>query len=39
MDPPLTVTKDVLGAVNTYAGGITRVDAEYDERLGQAIGR
>ena len=37
IDPPLKVTKDVVGAVNTYAGGLTWVDEEYDERLGPAI--
>jgi hypothetical protein len=37
VDPPLKVTKDVVGAVNTYPGGLTWVDSEYDERLGPAI--
>lgn len=37
VDPPLKVTKDVVGAVNTYPGGLTWVDEEYDERLGPAI--
>jgi Bacteriophage head to tail connecting protein len=37
VDPPLKVTKDVIGTVNTYPGGLTWVDEEYDERLGPAI--
>jgi len=37
VDPPLKVTRDVVGAVNTYPGGLTWVDEEYDERLGPAI--
>jgi hypothetical protein len=37
VDPPLKVTKDVVGTVNTYPGGLTWVDEEYDERLGPAI--
>jgi hypothetical protein len=37
VDPPLKVTRDIVGAVNTYPGGLTWVDAEYDERLGPAI--
>ena len=37
VDPPLKVTKDVVGAVNTYPGGLTWVEEEYDERLGPAI--
>jgi hypothetical protein len=37
VDPPLKVTSEVVGAVNTYPGGLTWVDAEYDERLGPAI--
>jgi hypothetical protein len=38
VDPPLKATKDaVIGSVNQYAGAITWVDGEYDERLGPAI--
>jgi hypothetical protein len=37
VDPPLKVTRDVVGAVNTYPGGLTWVDQEYDEALGKAI--
>jgi hypothetical protein len=37
VDPPLKVTRDVVGAVNTFPGGLTWVDMEYDERLGPAI--
>jgi hypothetical protein len=37
VDPPMKIVSDVVGAVNTYAGGLTYVDAEYDEKLGAAI--
>jgi hypothetical protein len=38
VDPPLIATRDsVLGGPNTYAGGITWVDPDYDERLGEAL--
>ncbi len=38
VDPPLKATAEaVQGGVNFYAGGITWVDAEYDERGGKAI--
>lgn len=38
VDPPLVGTLEVVrGDVGMYAGGITWVDAEYDERLGDAI--
>jgi hypothetical protein len=38
VDPPLKATKDaVIGSVNQYAGSISWVDSEYDERLGPAI--
>lgn len=38
VDPPLVGTLEaVRGDVGMYAGGITWVDAEYDERLGEAI--
>ena len=37
-NPPLIATGDVVrGDVATYAGGITVVDREYDERLGDAL--
>lgn len=38
VDPPLKATAEAIsGGVNTFAGGITWVDAEYDERAGAAI--
>lgn len=38
VNPPLVAVHDVIrGDVNLYAGGITTVDAEYDERLGEAL--
>ncbi len=39
VDPPLqAVGNDVIqGGVNTFAGGITWIDAEYDERSGSAL--
>ncbi len=38
VDPPLKATQEaVVGGVNTYAGAITWVDAEYDERMGAAL--
>lgn len=38
VDPPLKATAEaVSGTVNIYAGGITWVDAEYDERQGKAL--
>lgn len=38
VDPPLKATQEgIVGGVNTYAGGITWADAEYDERLGKAL--
>lgn len=36
--PPMVATKDVVRSdVNLFAGGITWVDQEYDERLGEAL--
>lgn len=36
--PPMVATKDVIRSdVSIYAGGITWVDAEYDERMGEAL--
>lgn len=38
VDPPLKATAEAIqGGVNTFAGGITWVDAEYDERAGMAL--
>lgn len=37
VDPPMKITRDVVGAANTHAGGLTYVDSEYDEKLGAAI--
>jgi hypothetical protein len=38
VDPPLVGQADVVrGGVNTYAGAVTWVDAEYDERFGEAL--
>lgn len=38
VDPPLLAVGDAIqGGVNTFAGGITWTDAEYDERLGEAL--
>lgn len=37
-NPPLIATGDVVrGDISTYAGGITIVDKEYDEKLGEAL--
>ena len=36
--PPLVATQDVIREdLNWYPGGVTWVDAEYDERLGEAL--
>lgn len=38
VDPPsVGVAEAIAGGVNLYAGGHTWLDAEYDERLGEAI--
>lgn len=38
VDPPMVAVKDAIrGDVAIYAGGITWVDAEYDERLGEVL--
>jgi hypothetical protein len=38
VDPPLiAVTDAIRGDIPTYAGGITSVDIEYDERLGEVL--
>lgn len=38
VNPPLVATQEVVrGDVNTYAGGITWTDREYDERFGKAL--
>ena len=37
-NPPLVATKDVVKSdMNQFPGGVTWVDAEYDERLGEAL--
>lgn len=37
-NPPVVATQDVIKSdVSLYAGGITYVDADYDERLGEAL--
>lgn len=36
--PPLIATKEaIFGGIKYYSGGITQVDAAYDERLGEAL--
>jgi Bacteriophage head to tail connecting protein len=38
VDPPkVAVGEAITGGVNTYAGGVTFVDADYDERTGEAL--
>lgn len=38
VDPPLKATAEAIqGGVNAFAGALTWVDAEYDERLGAAL--
>ena len=37
-NPPLVATKDVIKSdMQMFAGGVTWVDAEYDEKLGEAL--
>ncbi len=37
-NPPMVATEEVVRTgINVYAGGVTWVDAEYDERLGDAL--
>ena len=39
VDPPMKAVGEVIdGGINSFAGGITWVDAEYDERTGAVIG-
>jgi hypothetical protein len=38
VDPPMVATEDAITSpVDIMAGGITYIDSEYDERLGQAL--
>jgi hypothetical protein len=38
VDPPMLAVSDVIrGDMALYAGGVTTVDEEYDERLGEAL--
>jgi len=38
VDPPMIATVDALRSdIQLYAGGITTVDIEYDERTGEAL--
>lgn len=38
VDPPLIATEDAINsAIDLQSGGITYIDAEYDERLGNAL--
>lgn len=38
VDPPMIASGEVVqGGVNSYAGGITWIDSEYDERTGEAL--
>lgn len=38
VDPPMVAVGEMIqGGVNTYAGGVTWVDADYDERLGEVL--
>lgn len=35
--PMLAVTEAIRGDISVYAGGITAIDSQYDERLGEAL--
>ncbi|WP_375408517.1 portal protein [uncultured Methylobacterium sp.] len=38
VNPPMIAAGDMVqGGINTYAGGLTWVDADYDERTGEAL--
>ena len=38
VSPPMLATQEAIrGDINVYAGGITFIDADYDERLGAAL--
>lgn len=38
VEPPIiAVNEAIIGGVNTYAGGVTWVDTQYDERTGEAM--
>lgn len=38
VDPPMIAQAEMIqGGINTFAGGVTWVDAEYDERLGEVL--
>ena len=38
VDPPMLAVGEVIqGGVNTFAGGVTYIDAEYDEKTGEAL--
>ena len=38
VDPPMLATQDMVWSdISIYAGGVTWVDAEYDERLGEVL--
>lgn len=38
VNPPMIAAGDMVqGGINSYAGGVTWVDADYDERSGQAL--
>lgn len=35
--PMLAVTEAIRGDISVYAGGITAIDSQYDERLGEVL--
>lgn len=38
VNPPMIATNDIVrGDINIYAGGVTWVDRDYDERLGESL--